>query len=88
LTFEGGDSFGVPFESVDNRIFVNVWLEGRGPFKFILDTGGYAGLSVETAKRVGLKLGNEVEGRGASVRLTVQIGATTREVVLRLRDLV
>jgi hypothetical protein len=65
LTFEGGDSFGVPFELVDNRIFVEVWLEGRGPFRFILDTGGYAGLSVETARRVGLKLGNEVEGRGA-----------------------
>ncbi|HJQ33894.1 MAG TPA: PDZ domain-containing protein [Pyrinomonadaceae bacterium] len=65
LTFEGGESFGVPLELVDNRIFVEVWLEGRGPFKFILDTGGYGGLSVETARRVGLKLGNEVEGRGA-----------------------
>jgi hypothetical protein len=65
LTFEGGDSFSVPFELVDNRVFVDVWLEGRGPFKFILDTGGYGGMSVETAKRIGAKLGNEVEGRGA-----------------------
>lgn len=65
LTFEGGESFTVPFELVDNRIFVRVWLEGRGPFRFILDTGGYGGISVETARRVGAKLGNEVEGRGA-----------------------
>jgi hypothetical protein len=65
LTFEGGESFGVPFELVDNRIFVGVWLEGKGPFRFILDTGGYGGLSLETAKRVGAKLGNEVQGRGA-----------------------
>ena len=66
LTFAGGKtSFTVPFELVDNRIFVNVTLEGRGPFKFILDTGGYGGISVETAKKIGAKLGNEVEGRGA-----------------------
>jgi hypothetical protein len=65
LTFEGGESFSVPFELVDNRIFVGVWLEGKGPFRFILDTGGYGGLSAETARRVGAKLGNEVQGRGA-----------------------
>jgi hypothetical protein len=66
LTFVGGkSSFTVPFELVDNRIFVNVTLEGRGPFRFILDTGGYGGISVETAKKIGAKLGNEVEGRGA-----------------------
>jgi membrane-associated protease RseP (regulator of RpoE activity) len=66
LTFLGGkDSFTIPFELVDNRIFVGVWLEGRGPFKFILDTGGGAALSVETAKKIGAKLGNEIRGSGA-----------------------
>jgi hypothetical protein len=66
LSFVGGKtSFTVPFELVDNRIFINVTLEGRGPFKFIFDTGGYGGISVETAKKIGAKLGNEVEGRGA-----------------------
>jgi hypothetical protein len=65
LTFEGGESLVVPFELVDNRVFVGVWLEGRGPFRFILDTGGYGGISLETARKVGAKLGNEVQGRGA-----------------------
>jgi hypothetical protein len=66
LTFVGGKtSFTMPFELVDNRIFINVTLEGRGPFKFIFDTGGYGGISVETARKIGAKLGNEVEGRGA-----------------------
>jgi hypothetical protein len=66
LTFTGGkSSFTMPFELVDNRIFVPVMLEGKGPFRFILDTGGYGGISVETAKKIGAKLGNEVEGRGA-----------------------
>jgi len=65
LTFEGGESFTVPFELVDNRIFVGVWIEGKGPFRFLLDTGGYGGISVETAKRIGAKLGSEAEARGA-----------------------
>ncbi|HEV7891150.1 MAG TPA: aspartyl protease family protein [Pyrinomonadaceae bacterium] len=66
LTFVGGkSSFTMPFELVDNRIFVNVTLDGRGPFRFILDTGGYGSISVETAKKIGAKLGNEIEGRGA-----------------------
>jgi hypothetical protein len=65
LTFTGGDSFSVPFELVDNRIFVDVWLDGRGPFKFILDTGGYGGFSVETAKKIGAKLGGETRATGA-----------------------
>jgi hypothetical protein len=66
LSFVGGkSSFTAPFEMVDNRIFVDVTLEGRGPFKFILDTGGYAALSVETAKKIGAKLGKEFGARGA-----------------------
>lgn len=66
LSFDGGKtSFTMPFELVDNRIFVNVMLEGKGPFRFILDTGADSALSVETARKVGAKLGNEIEGRGA-----------------------
>jgi len=65
LSFTGKDFFTIPFELVDNRIFVDVWLDGRGPFKFILDTGGGAALSVETAKKIGAKRGSEVRGSGA-----------------------
>ena len=79
LTFEGGESFSVPFELVDNRIFVGVWLEGKGPFRFILDTGGYGGFSVETARRIGAKLGNEVQGRGAGESVVTAWETVVRE---------
>jgi hypothetical protein len=79
LTFTGRDSFSVPFELVDNRIFVDVWLDGRGPFKFILDTGAYGGLSVETAKKIGAKLGNEVQGRGAGESVVTAWETNVRE---------
>lgn len=73
LTFEGGESFNVPFELVDNRIFVGVWLEGKGPFRFILDTGGYGGISLETAKRIGARLGN-VGARGPADEAGLKVG--------------
>jgi hypothetical protein len=79
LSFTGRDSFSVPFELVDNRIFVDVWLDGRGPFKFILDTGGDGGLSVETAKKIGAKLGGEVEGRGAGESVVTAWETSVRE---------
>jgi hypothetical protein len=66
---DGKSSFNVPFELVDNRIFVDVWLDGKGPFKFILDTGGYGGLSNEVAHKIGAKLGAEVQGRGAGEKV-------------------
>ena len=83
LTFLGGeDSFTVPFELVDNRIFVDVWLEGRGPFKFILDTGGYGGFSTEVAKEIGAKLGGEVQGRGAGESVVTARETSVKETRL------
>jgi hypothetical protein len=46
----GKSSFYMPFELVDNRIFIDVQLNGKGPFKFILDTGEYAQVSLEAAR--------------------------------------
>jgi hypothetical protein len=89
MFLDGKSSFTIPFEPVDNRIFVDVWLEGRGPFKFILDTGAYGGISAETAKRIGAKRGAEVEGRGAGesvVKAWETIIKETRIGGLALKD--
>jgi hypothetical protein len=77
LKFDGEGSFTVPFKLVDNRVFVDVWLNGRGPFKFILDSGGYGGISQEAARAAGAKLGAEVQGRGAGESVV-----TARETVI------
>ncbi len=44
----------VAFELIDNRIFVNVTINGRGPFHMILDTGASLGVSPEVAQKAGL----------------------------------
>ena len=49
-------STALPFELIDNRVFVEVHLNGEGPFHFILDTGA-SGFSLfdTTVQRLGLK---------------------------------
>src|SRR5581483_4796273 len=44
----------LPFEMVDNRVFVTVKVNGKGPFPFALDTPvGGAGTTPEAARRMG-----------------------------------
>ena len=65
----------LPFELIDNRVFVEVHLNGRGPFHFILDTGanGFS-LADTTAQTLGLKTeeGGEAPGVGEK---TVHVGS-------------
>jgi hypothetical protein len=44
----------VPFELIDNRIFVSVNINGHGPFHMILDTGASLAVSPEVAHQSGL----------------------------------
>jgi hypothetical protein len=56
--------FTLPFKLIDNRVFVTVQLNGRGPFHFILDTGAEADLSERAARQLGLKVEDAGEGQG------------------------
>ncbi len=38
LTNETNAELALPFDLIDNRIFVDVYLNHQGPFKFIFDT--------------------------------------------------
>jgi predicted aspartyl protease len=46
----------VRFELIDNRIFVNVTINGQGPFHMILDTGANLAVSPQVAQKAGLKV--------------------------------
>jgi len=66
----------LPFELIDNRVFVEVHLNGRGPFHFILDTGanGFS-LADTTVQTLGLKTEEAGEGRGVGEK-TVSVRST------------
>jgi hypothetical protein len=54
----------VPFEVIDNRIFVPVWLNGQGPFHILFDTGAGATVSMEVAEKLKLPHEGDIEGGG------------------------
>jgi hypothetical protein len=67
-------SFTLPFDLVDNRVFVEARVNGRGPFHLLLDTGaGGVTLSADVAKQLGLHVADAGEGQGVGEK-TVHAG--------------
>jgi hypothetical protein len=56
---------GVPFELLNNHIYAEVKVNGKGPFRFIFDTGGHDLLTPETAQALGVKSEGQAAGTGA-----------------------
>lgn len=61
----GATSATVPFELVNNHIYVDVRLNGRGPFRLLCDTGGSNVVTPEVAKELGVEAQGALEIRGA-----------------------
>ncbi len=88
---DGKTTTKLPFELIDNRVFVEVQLNGRGPFHFILDTGaGDFAIVDDVAQRLGLQVEDAGQENGVGER-KVRIGRTQIAKVqlgdLRFEDL-
>lgn len=68
----GATSVTVPFRLLNNHIYVQVTLNGHGPYTFLVDTGGHTLISPRTAKEAGLtSVGSSVEaGAGEKTATT------------------
>jgi hypothetical protein len=60
----GKTSTSVPFELINNHIYVQVKLNGKGPFRLLCDTGGANIVTPELAAELGLKAQGALQGRG------------------------
>jgi len=76
----------VPFQLLNNHIYLQVKVNGKGPFLFILDTGGHDILMPDTAKALAVKSEGDAPGTGAgegvvdtgfAKHVTFQIGELT-----------
>ena len=52
---KGGASVTVPMRLANNHIFIDVKVDGKGPFPFILDTGGHDIITPSTLEALALK---------------------------------
>jgi hypothetical protein len=54
----------VPFELASEHIYLDVEINGKGPFKFLFDTGAVNVLTPEAAQRLGLATSGKVIAKG------------------------
>ncbi|MFL5299881.1 MAG: aspartyl protease family protein [Anaeromyxobacteraceae bacterium] len=65
FAFSGGKtSTTVPFQLVNNHIYLDVTLNGQGPFRLLCDTGGANIVTPTLAKALGLPTAGALQGRG------------------------
>jgi hypothetical protein len=63
-------SFRLPFDLVDNRVFIEARLNGHGPFHLLLDTGaGGVTISADVAQQLGLHVTDAGEGQGVGEKI-------------------
>lgn len=89
-TIDGGAaSATVPFRLLNNHIYVEATVNGKGPYTFIVDTGGHALIAPELVAELGLKIVGATAMAGAGEK-TGSAGFTrVNEFALgaaRLRD--
>jgi hypothetical protein len=72
FTIAGGNETSVPFELIDNHVYLDVMLNGKGPYRFIFDTGGANVVDPAVAREVGAAAAGSAQGSG--------VGAATETV--------
>lgn len=71
----------VPFTLYSGHIYVDVVIDGKGPFHFVFDTGAPNIMSPTTARQLGLTSGGNVEAKGTG---GVQRAAMTKVATIRI----
>lgn len=72
---DGAGSAVIPFELINNHIFVNVFVNGQGPVRMIFDTGGMNVVTPDLAARLGLASEGAFQARGVGEK-SEDIGLT------------
>jgi predicted aspartyl protease len=60
----GGAEATFPFQLVNNHIYADVKINGKGPYTFIFDTGGVNVVTPALAKTLGIAVEGQTEARG------------------------
>jgi hypothetical protein len=66
----GAASVTLPFRLLNNHIYVSVMVDGKGPYTFIVDTGGHCLISPQLVAELGLKIVGATAMSGAGAKTT------------------
>jgi hypothetical protein len=69
FSIAGGSETSVPFDLIDNHVYLDVTLNGKGPYRFIFDTGGQNVVDPAVAREIGAVPAGSAQGGG--------VGSTT-----------
>ncbi len=86
-TFAGGKTVTtIPFELINNHIYVRARIDGQGPYRMLCDTGGANVVTPTLARSLGLKSEGALQGKGVGEKSedfglakteTLQVGDVT-----------
>ncbi len=85
----GAGETSLPFRLVDNRVYADVSIDGKGPFLFLFDTGATDSVTTGLAQRLGLRAEGQAEERGAGAGASRAAFAKVPEIEIagaRVRD--
>jgi hypothetical protein len=68
----------IPIELVENHVYLSVMLNGKGPYRFIYDTGGENVVDTDVAKEIGETATGSAAGNGAGSATEAISFATAR----------
>lgn len=86
---DGASAVTVPIRLANNHIYVDARVNGKGPFPFLVDTGGHTILTPSTLAAVGLHAEGASPSAGAGEKTTTNGFVKVREISIggmRLRD--
>jgi hypothetical protein len=64
FSIAGGKETTFPFKLINNHIYADVKINGKGPYTFIFDTGGLNLVTPPLAQELGLKVEGSMDARG------------------------
>ena len=82
FSIANGTSTSIPFDLIDNHVYLDATIDGKGPFRLIFDTGGANFLDVDIAKQLGLTSEGHVNTGGVGTQTEAARFANVARLVI------
>lgn len=78
----GAEVASLPFRLLNNHIYIAAFVDGKGPYTFIVDTGGHLALSPRLAAELGAEAQGDAPASGAGEKIASTAFASVSRITL------